>query len=613
MITRSLTHWGLYDFHVKNDLLVDVTSVPEDPNPSPIGKNLVKGNYAHRVAKPSVRKGFLEKNQSSVRGSDEFIEITWNEAFDLVAREIDHVKTEHGNAAIYGGSYGWASAGRFHHAQSQLHRFLSICGGYTASANTYSFAAAEVILPHIIGHHEELLKAPTSWPEIIENCELMVCFGGMPLRNSQITNGGMEKHVQKQFMLDAKAAGVNFVNIGPVRSDNTKELASKWIPTRPGTDVALMLGIAFELYTRDLQDDEFLKKYCSGFERFALYLTGAADKQPKNTSWASNITGIPARIIKALAQRMAKSKTMISVAWSLSRHQHGEQPYWMGITLAAMLGQIGLPGTGIGLGYGAENKVGKNIARRNFGHLPIPPNPVNSRIPVARLTEMLEKPGQNYRYNNSDYSYPDIQMIYWAGGNPFHHHQDLNRLKAAWQVPKTVICHELVWSSTALHSDIVLPVASFLERNDIGGAPNEDILIAMKQALPKFKESLTDYEIFSCIADKLGNADSFTEHKSEMDWLNSIYEATASANTDMPDFNTFWTKGTHAFPKPMPSNLFSKFRKSPETQKLATDNGLIMLSLDTLGHPAWYEPNEWLGKKGPHSFQLITHISKPLL
>ena len=607
MITRSLTHWGLYDFHVENGVLKDVTPVPDDPDPSAIGRNLIKGNYAHRVTQPSVRKGFLEGDKSSVRGNDEFVSVTWDEAYDLVASEIRRVKETYSNNSIYAGSYGWASAGRFHHALSQLHRFLSCIGGYTESVNTYSFAAAEVILPHVIGRYDGLLKAPTSWPEIIDHCELMVCFGGMPLRNSQITNGGMGKHLQRDYMHRAKSAGVNFVNISPIRSDNTIGLASDWIPARPGTDVALMLGLAFELYTNNLHDTEFLERYCSGFDKFEQYLTGLSDNQPKTPNWASTITGIPSHRIKTLAHRMAESKTMISLAWSLSRHQHGEQPYWMAITLAAMLGQIGLPGAGIGLGYGVENKVGKNVSGKYLGHFPRPPNPANSRIPVARLTDMLEHPGQTYRYNNTEHRYPDIRLIYWAGGNPFHHHQDLNRLKVAWQRPETVICHELVWNSTALHSDIVLPVASFLERNDIGGAPNEDILVAMKQALPQLAASLTDYEIFSRVAGRLGIANAFTEGKTEADWIRSIYETTAAANPHMPDFKTFWENGVYEFQTPAPHNLFSQFRQDPDKHKLETSDGRIMISIDTMGHPVWIEPGEWLGSTGEYPFHLISH------
>lgn len=603
----------MYDFHVENDVLIDVTPVPHDPDPSPIGKNLVKGNYAHRITHPSIRKGFLEGNKSSVRGEDEFVRVSWDDALDLVAGELDRVKETHGNTAIYAGSYGWASAGRFHHALSQLHRFLSCFGGYTESVNAYSFAAAEVILPHVIGRYDGLLKAPTSWPEIIDHCELMVCFGGMPLRNSQITNGGMGKHVQRGYMHRAKAAGVKFINIGPMRSDNASELASDWIPTRPGTDVALMLGLAFELYTNNLHDLQFLERYCSGFDKFKQYLTGESDNQPKTPDWASTITGVPSLRIKTLAHQMAESKTMMSLSWSLSRHQHGEQPYWMGITLAAMLGQMGLPGTGIGLGYGVENKVGKNVAGKYLGHFPRPPNPVNSQIPVARITDMLERPGQPYRYNNAEHRYPDIRLIYWTGGNPFHHHQDLNRFKAAWQRPETVICHELVWNSTAQHSDIVLPVASFLERNDIGGAPNEDILVAMKQVLPRFADSLTDYEIFSRIAERLDVANVFTEGKSEEEWIRSLYQATIAANQDMPDFDSFWANGVHEFETPAPHNLFSRFRDDPEKQRLATTDGRIMINLESLGHPAWHEPGEWSGNTGGHPFHLISHQPKSRL
>ena len=80
--------------------------------------------------------------------------------------ELQRVIDADGNEAIYAGSYGWASAGRFHHAQSQIHRFLNVIGGYTKSVNTYSFAAAEVMMPHVIGDFRTVsythLTLPTS-------------------------------------------------------------------------------------------------------------------------------------------------------------------------------------------------------------------------------------------------------------------------------------------------------------------------------------------------------------------------------------------------------------------------------------------------------------------
>ena len=115
---------------------------------------------------PLVRKSWLENgpgSNTSKRGSDKFVQVSWDKVGDLVANEISRVKHNFGNEAIFAGSYGWASAGRFHHAQSQLKRFLNCVGGYTSSVNTYSFAAAEVVVPHILGSFREHLDRSTSW------------------------------------------------------------------------------------------------------------------------------------------------------------------------------------------------------------------------------------------------------------------------------------------------------------------------------------------------------------------------------------------------------------------------------------------------------------------
>lgn len=607
MITRSLTHWGLYDFHVDNDQLIDVIPADIDTDPSDIGKNLINGIQKHRVLKPSVRRGYLSGDAGQNRGRDEFVEMSWDEVIPLVADELRRVKNEYGNEAIYGGSYGWASAGRFHHAQSQLHRFLNCIGGYTGSLNAYSFAAAEVILPYVIGHYEDLLKAPSSWETIQNHCELMVCIGGMPIRNSQITNGGMAKHVQRDSMKAARRAGVQFMNISPHRDDIIHELNADWLAIRPGTDTALMLALAYELITQNHHDKDFLAQYAVGFQDTENYVLGVQDGTPKTPDWASQITGISSADIRDLADRMAGSRTMISISWSLTRHQFGEQPYWMGIVLAAMLGQIGQPGTGIGLGYGVENKVGKNVRKKYLGHLPQLGNPIKHHIPVSRIAEMLENPGARYRYNGKEQRYPEIRLIYWAGGNPFHHHQDLNRLREAWKNPDTVICNEIAWTANAQHADIVLPAASFLERNDIGGAPNEDVLIAMKQALQPVGDSRSEFEIFSAIATAMHVGDAFTENKSEQAWLRALYDATAKNNPDMPDFDTFWAKGEHHFETPGAQVLFDSFRKDPEKHPLATPSGRITLASEKLGHPTWQEPNEWMGCADTDEFQLISH------
>ncbi len=182
-------HWGVYEFAVKNGKITEMKPFSEDPDPSPIGPSIVDLlDDPMRITAPAVRESWLNDGPGSApekRGSDPFVRVGWDEAEKLVAAELDRVRTTYGNQAIYAGSYGWASAGRFHHAQSQVHRFLNCLGGYTKSKNTYSYAAAEVIIPHVLGGNlMEILTRQTSWQSIYNNTKLMVAFGGLPAFNS---------------------------------------------------------------------------------------------------------------------------------------------------------------------------------------------------------------------------------------------------------------------------------------------------------------------------------------------------------------------------------------------------------------------------------------------
>ena len=111
-------------------------------------------------------------------------------------------------------------------------------------------------------------------------------------------------------------------------------------------------------------------------------------------------------------------RTMIGVSWSVQRADHGEQPYWMAIALAAMLGQIGLPGGGFGFGYGATGGIGSPHPRLPIPQLPIGANAVQAYIPTARCSDMLLNPGATFDFNGRRLTYPDIRLVYWCGGNP---------------------------------------------------------------------------------------------------------------------------------------------------------------------------------------------------
>ena len=610
------SHWGTYRAKVTNGRVEQLLAFEEDIDPSPIGPGILNVQHGPtRVDAPMVRKSWLENGpgaRTDLRGVDPFVAIGWDEANKLVATELNRVRSAHGNSSIFGGSYGWASAGRFHHAQSQLHRFLNCIGGYTRSKFTYSFAAAEAMVPHILGSFRAYLDTCTGWDVIRDNTKLFVCFGGLPLKNGQISQGGTGCHIQRDGVLKAGEAQIHFVNVSPLRSDLLDEVVGDWIALRPNTDVAMMLALAHTLHTEGLSDQAFLDRYTTGFDQFLSYLLGEIDGIAKTADWAAGICEIPADTIRGLARRMAAERTMISVSWSLTRQDHGEQPFWAAIALASMLGEIGLPGGGFGFGYSAMNFIGGKFTIPPCASFPQTQNAVEDLIPVARITDLLMSPGATFDFDGVQYTYPDIRLVYWAGGNPFHHHQDLNQLIRAWRNPETIIVNEWCWNSLAKMSDIVLPCTTTLERQDIAMTPRDPYIVLMSQLTEPYGQARDDFEIFRGIAREMDLEEAFTDGRTQQDWQRWMYDQTigrvAGAGNGIPDYEDFLQRDWFKFDEPSePIIMLSDYRSDPEANPLTTPSGKIEIFSQTVadfgyddcpGHPVWLEPYEWLGNAG---------------
>ncbi len=637
----TTNHWGTYRAQVEGGKITEMRPFEEDPNPSPIGRGIIDALDApSRIRAPMVRESWLKNGPGSnthLRGKEAFVEVTWERVEELVATEITRVRQNHGSNAIYAGSYGWASAGRFHHAQSQLKRFLNCSGGFTGSAFTYSFAAAEAMIPHVLGSYREFLNTTTGWTSVAQDGELVVAFGGIPLKNGQIEAGGLGAHRQRDGILKARVAGIEFVNVSPMRHDMMGEVEGEWLAARPNSDVAIMLGLAHTLLSEQMHDENFLNRYCVGFETFADYLAGKNDGIAKDADWAANLSEIPADTIRTLARKMAAKRTMISVSWSLTRQDHGEQPFWMAITLAAMLGQIGQPGGGFAFGYSAVNSVGGDYPLLSGGSLPQGKNPISDFIPVARISDMLLNPGGTVAFNGQEITYPDVHLVWWAGGNPFHHHQDLNRLAQAWQKPDTIICNDWCWNPMAKRADIVLPCTTHVERNDVSLSQRDSYIIRTEKAVEPPGGARDDYEIFRGIARWMNLEKAFTQGRDADDWIRWIYSKTSVSDgkvgdlasteladdaddaqvLDIPDWDEFCKTGWHRVPtSKKPRIMLEDFINDPDANPLATPSGKIEIYSKTVasygyadccGHPQWHEPYEWIGNAGEQDLHLISN------
>ncbi len=606
---RHSSHWGVFDGHWLGDALC-VRPYAGDPDPNPLIDNFPGAvRHAARIAEPVVRRGWLEHGPGpdSRRGKDEFVRVPWNQVLDILARDLQRVKKEYGTAGIFGGSYGWASAGRFHHAQSQLHRFLNCAlGGYVRSVHSYSSGAAQVVLPHVLGDFDDLTLRNVTWDQVVEHTDVVLAFGGMALKNSRVAAGGVARHIERSAMAEATRRGCRFYNLGPIKGDLPEEAHPAWIPVIPGTDVAFMLAVAHTLVERDLHDKPFINRYCDGWEVFRGYLMGESDGIAKDAKWAAPISGISARDIIDLALSLVGRRVLITVAHSLQRAQHGEQPVWMGVVLAALLGQPGLPGGGYNYALGSIAKYGR---RRNAVPVAALPQGVNHElafIPCARVADMLLQPGEKFNYNGSTLTYPHVRFAYWVGGSPFHHHQDLGRLTEAIQRLETFVVHDFAWTATAKHADIVLPCTMTLEREDVGGTPTDPILVAMQRIVEPIGEARDDYDIFCDLAQRMGCWSQFSEERSSNEWLRALYSVTeqrlGALGMPAPDFEEFWKLGELTLPQgPDSGGKLRSFRENSVASPLPTKSGRIQLASENIasfgyadcpGHPAWIPSTE---------------------
>jgi biotin/methionine sulfoxide reductase len=627
-LVRNHSHWGAFSAEVQDGRIVGVRPFERDPDPSHLINAIPESVHSKsRIAQPMVREGWLKRGPGNGegRGREPFVPVSWDQALDLVAGEIERVRRQHGSAAIMGGSQGWSSAGLFHEARMQLHRFLAAGGGFVDSVMNYSFGAALAFLPHIVGSPQSVVGPLTSWSSIARHSRLMVLFGGANPKNTLVSKGGCASHSTSGWIAELASAGVEVINISPIREDGPDAVRPEWIPIRPNTDTAMLLALTHTLVSEGLHDRAFLDKFCVGFERVLPYLMGDSDGQPKNAEWAAPIAGVPADTIRALARRMAATRTMITASWVLQRAHHGEQPYWAVVMLASALGQIGLPGGGFGFGYGSGAGIGDAPLSFAAPAMDSIKNPIGVTIPAARISDCLLHPGEPYDFNGKRGNYPDIRLVYWAGGNPFHHHQDTNKLRRAWQRPETVVVHEPWWTATARHADIVLPATTSLERNDIGGARRDKFIIAMQQAIEPVGQARNDFAIFSDLAKRLGIAEAYTQGHDEKAWLRHLYDGcrrSAGANAAaLPDFDTFWETGYLEIPAASEEYvIFGDFRADPEKHKLRTPSGKIELYSEKIAgfgyddcppHPTWIEPWEWLGGNEAKTYPLHLVSSQP--
>jgi len=635
-IKKGLTasKFGTFEATIDNGVITGVSPIDK------LGMTIDLAEYAYktinnpsRIQTPMVRKGYLE-GKGGNRGDNEFVPISWEKAIDLLYTKLEEAQLNHGPSSIYPHS-SWGPFGQYGNCATAMKRALNLHGKTLSSSGGYSTAAAQSILPEVVGDIE-VYSEQTSLNYIEEETELLILWACDPLKNLKI-GFGVPDHSPYGYWEKIKnkvAAGkLKVISIDPVASETQKYLGGEQFALNPQTDTALMMGICYELLATEQYDADFIDMYTDGADELFGYLNGDKDGIKKTAKWASEICGIPESKIKKLASEMTAKRTLMSSGWAGQRAEHGEMYCWSIVALASMIGQIGLPGGGFSFGYiyndaGSPSSNGSRLGSMSAaikGAKPKHDKPYTSSsyFPTSRLVDVINNPGAKSTYKGNDLTYPDLKVLLISGANLLSAHQDVNRLSQALDKLDLVVTLDSQWTASCRFSDLVLPVTTVWERDELvgyGNATNRGV-IGMRKLIEPMYESKDDFDIWRMFTAKFGKENEFTGGKTQIQWLKEFYDKAYNDNEkkgiSMPIFEKFWTSKT-AFVKYSGENKFVRhqsFRDDPDLDGLATDSGLIQFFSqkvananlkDCTPYPSWIEPSDWKQRTSGDFYHMVT-------
>jgi anaerobic dimethyl sulfoxide reductase subunit A len=378
-----------------------------------------------------------------------------------------------------------------------------------------------------------------------------------------------------QYLKHARRSGTRIICVDPRRTLTSRQLADEHIFIRPSTDAAALIAMAHVIVAENLHDQAYCDRYVLGFDEAHLppdaprgasyrsYLLGVVDSVPKTPEWASGITGIPADTIRRLAIEFATSKpAAIHAGYAPGRTAHGEQFHRAAYALAAITGNVGIPGGNSGVSNGATGRAG-------IRSLPTGKNPIDARVASPLLADLLSR--------GKSGGYPaDIRMIYSSGGDLFNQCPNVNKIIASLDRVEFFAAQDHFLTPTARYADIVLPATTFWERNDVhtpwAGAGHYAIF--MRQAIAPMYECRNDIDIFAELARRVGITG--YNDRTELDWLR---ELTADA---VDDFDRFMESGVARFPPPQDAVAFAQQIRDQDRHKFSTPSGKIEIYSTTL-------------------------------
>ncbi len=558
---------------------IDTDDRPTDDPSDPQLRACVRGR-AYRFRQNRTDRLLRPLKRTGKRGQAKFAPISWDEAFETMAERIVRVRDAYGAAAIfvpYGtGSYNLTN-GRW-----TAERLLNLVGGSLGYYNSYSWACISAATPTVYG-----TNVTGNQRQDWLNARLILMWSWNPAEMRDGTNS-------EYFIKKARERGARVVCLDPRQTLSAVALADEWVPVRPGTDAALMSAMAHVMIEENLYDREFVRTHCIGFdetqmpagaeraESYKDYILGVHDGIPKTPEWAEPIAAVPRATIARLAREYATTKpSVLYQGYGMQRRAYGEQAVRAGCVLAAITGNVGIPG-----GWAGGIALQAPDGGPRWAILPVGENPVRAKIPSFLWSEAVLRGramGPAEGVVGADRLGTDIKLIWSVASNILiNQHGNVNRsasILADESRVEFLAVQDNFLTPTARYADLVLPACTQFETWGIqdGWKYGEEVILAPKIVDPP-GEAKSDYAICAGIAARLGVAEAYSEGRDEHGWVEwAIDHYRKTRFPRMPGLETLESAnaGLYARPVETPAVAFADFRRDPVAHPLPTPSGRI--------------------------------------
>lgn len=511
LVTTTCTYCGVgcqFDLNVKDGKIIRVTS---NPNAPVNGMALcVKGRYGYnfvhhpdRLTTPKVREYLLagDGRRDRTQGRGKWVDVDWDTALDIVARKLAAVKRESGPDAI-----GILSSAKCTNEENYLMQKF----------------ARQVIGTHNVDHCARLCHSSTV-------AGLAMCYGSGAMSNTMddvannaraifiIGSNTTEQH--PVFGIKIRQAvlrrGVKLVVADPRKIDIT-DFATLHLRQKPGTDVALINGIMHIVLANNWQDQAFIDERCEGFEEFKATI------EKYSPEVVSELTGVPIDDLYQAAEILALNRPM-AVIWAMGITQHttGVMNVLSLGNLQMLLGNMGVPGGGVNPLRGQNNVQGAcdmGALPNVFSGYQAVTDPA-IRAKFATAWELLPLEGSQVPDGGATFGFSDkpgltvtemipqagegtIRALYILGEDPVLTDPDSNHVRACLDACEFIVLQEIFPSETAAYADVLLPGASFAEKE--GTFTNTERRIQLvRKAIEPIGRSRPDWMITADLARRI--------------------------------------------------------------------------------------------------------------